>query len=143
MSAPESKDMPGSETQPVRTNSNPEVAATTTTTGAATEETTKKQWWNRSKRSGSQDANSSAPDLAAVQTEEHEVKKPWWYGFKEPGSALQIITAALLAIGIGIIVATQVEKVPDAARVIISIPGDLWLRSLKAVGESPYMAHAH
>ncbi|KAF4459528.1 excitatory amino acid transporter [Fusarium albosuccineum] len=72
-------------------------------------------------------------DIAAVPTEEHEVKKPWWSGFKEPGSALQIISAAALAIAIGVVVATQVDEVPEAARVIISIPGDLWLRSLKAV----------
>ena len=127
MSAPESKDISGTETQPVRTNSNPTVAAE--------EQSSKKQWWHRSKKS-SEGANSG-PDVAAVQTEEHEVKRPWWYSIKEPGSALQIITAALLAIAIGLVVTTQVEKVPDAARVLISIPGDLWLRSLKAVGESP------
>ncbi|KAF5002853.1 hypothetical protein FDECE_10503 [Fusarium decemcellulare] len=77
--------------------------------------------------------SNSSHDIAAVPTEEHEVKKPWWHSFKEPGSALQIISAALLAIAIGIVVATQVDEVPEAARVIISIPGDLWLRSLKAV----------
>ncbi|KAF4981313.1 hypothetical protein FZEAL_2846 [Fusarium zealandicum] len=76
---------------------------------------------------------NSSQDVAAVPTEEHEVKRPWWHSFKEPGSAPQIIVAALLAIAIGLIVVTQVDEVPEAARVIISIPGDLWLRSLKAV----------
>ena len=51
------------------------------------------------------------------------------------GSASQIITAALLAIAIGMAVSTQVDDVPVAAIEIISIPGDLWLRALKAVGE--------
>ncbi|KAJ3467443.1 hypothetical protein FSOLCH5_004090 [Fusarium solani] len=125
MSAPESKDISGTETQPVRTNSNPTVAAE--------EQPSKKQWWHRNKKASSDDGANSGPDVAAVQTEEHEVKRPWWYSIKEPGSALQIISAALLAIAIGLVVTTQVEKVPDAARVIISIPGDLWLRSLKAV----------
>lgn len=125
MSALESKDISGTETQPVRTNSNPTITAE--------DQSSKKQWWHRNKKSSDEGAN--APDVAAVQTEEHEVKKPWWHSIKEPGSALQIILAALLAIAIGLIVTTQVEKVPDAARVIISIPGDLWLRSLKAVGK--------
>ncbi|KAM0439938.1 hypothetical protein ACHAPT_001037 [Fusarium lateritium] len=128
MSATETKEMPGTETQPVRTNSNPNVAP------APTEERpAKKQWWHRNKKTNSDDGANSGPDVAAVQTEEHKVKEPWWSSIKEPGSALQIISAALVAIAIGIVVATQVEKVPDAARVIISIPGDLWLRSLKAV----------
>ncbi|KAH7019392.1 Sodium:dicarboxylate symporter [Ilyonectria destructans] len=69
----------------------------------------------------------------AFTTEEQKIKKPWWHSVKEPGSALQIILAALLAIAIGLAVSTQVDEVPPAARVILSIPGDLWLRALKAV----------
>ncbi|KAH6894291.1 Sodium:dicarboxylate symporter family-domain-containing protein [Thelonectria olida] len=76
---------------------------------------------------------NSSPDIDALSTEEHQEKKPWWHSIKEPGSALQIITAAILAIGIGLAVSTTVDEVPEAARVILSIPGDLWLRSLKAV----------
>lgn len=72
---------------------------------------------------------NSSHDVA----QEEVVKRPWWASIKEPGSALQIICAALLAILIGVVVATQVDSVPEAARVIISIPGDLWLRCLKAV----------
>lgn len=67
-------------------------------------------------------------------SEENGPKKPWWSSIKEPGSALQIIVAAILAIAIGMIVTTQVDEVPEAARILISIPGDLWLRSLKAIG---------
>lgn len=62
------------------------------------------------------------------------IKKPWWHPIKEPGSAAQIVIAAVLAIAIGLIVTTQVDDVPESARVLLSIPGDLWLRSLKAVG---------
>lgn len=56
--------------------------------------------------------------------------------FMTPGSALQIITAAVLGIAIGLIVSTQVDNVPEAAIEILNIPGDLWLRALKAVGKS-------
>jgi hypothetical protein len=78
---------------------------------------------------------NSSPDIDALSTEEHEEKKPWWHSIKEPGSALQIIIAAIFAIGIGLAVSTTVDEVPESARVILSIPGDLWLRSLKAVGK--------
>lgn len=72
-------------------------------------------------------------------SDENGPKKPWWSSIKEPGSAFQIIIAALLAIAIGMIVTTQVDEVPEAARVLISIPGDLWLRSLKAIGMFPIL----
>lgn len=71
---------------------------------------------------------------------EETVKRPWWYSIKEPGSALQIICAAILAIAIGIVVATQAESIPPAVPVIISIPGDLWLRALKAVGTLTHLS---
>ncbi|KAH8729396.1 Sodium:dicarboxylate symporter [Ilyonectria robusta] len=77
--------------------------------------------------------HSGQDAVDAFTTEEHKIKKPWWHSVKEPGSALQIILAALLAIAIGLTVSTQVDEVPPAARVILSIPGDLWLRALKAV----------
>ena len=48
---------------------------------------------------------------------------------------MQIVVAALLAIAIGLTVTNTVDKVPDAARAIIGIPGVLWLRSLRAVGQ--------
>ncbi|TLS31622.1 hypothetical protein PpBr36_02555 [Pyricularia pennisetigena] len=52
---------------------------------------------------------------------------------KTPGSAVQIVISAIVAIAIGLIVTTQVDSVPKAVIPILSIPGDLWLRSLKAV----------
>ncbi|KAJ4263846.1 hypothetical protein NW762_005880 [Fusarium torreyae] len=76
---------------------------------------------------------NSSNDIPRDHVEEEVVKKPWWYSIKEPGSALQIICAALLAIAIGVVVATQVDSVPDTAIVIIGIPGNMWLRALKAV----------
>jgi hypothetical protein len=66
---------------------------------------------------------------------ESEAKKPWWHSIKEPGSAAQIISAALVAIAIGMAVAATVDDVPDAAADIINIPGNLWLRALKCVGK--------
>ncbi|KAM0561116.1 hypothetical protein ACHAPJ_003619 [Fusarium lateritium] len=76
---------------------------------------------------------NSSNDIPRDHVEEEVVKKPWWHSIKEPGSALQIISAALLAIAIGVVVATQADSVPDAAIVIIGIPGNMWLRALKAV----------
>jgi len=49
------------------------------------------------------------------------------------GSATQIVVAALLGVAIGLIVSTQADNIPDAAVEIVNIPGDLWLRALKAV----------
>lgn len=63
-------------------------------------------------------------------------KKPWWHSVKVWGSATQIVIAAILGLALGLIVSTQVEVVPPAATEILNIPGDLWLRALKAVGES-------
>jgi hypothetical protein len=78
---------------------------------------------------------NSSNDIPQGYSEEEVIKRPWWHGFKEPGHALQIITAALLAIAIGLIVVTQVDEVPQAAIVLLSIIGNLWLRALKAVGK--------
>jgi hypothetical protein len=60
---------------------------------------------------------------------------PWWASIKEPGSALQIVTAAVIAIVIGLSVGLTVDEVPEAAIVLLKIPGTLWLRALKAVGQ--------
>ncbi|KAJ4005289.1 hypothetical protein NW752_011251 [Fusarium irregulare] len=76
---------------------------------------------------------NSSSDIPQGYTEEEAIKRPWWHGFKTPGHALQIISAALVAIAIGLIVVTQVDEVPEAAIVILSIIGNLWLRALKAV----------
>jgi hypothetical protein len=81
---------------------------------------------------------SSPGNLTPQQTideGEMEKKKTMWQRFKEPGSVWQIIFAALLAIAIGLIVTTQVDEVPEAAIAILAIPGQLWLRALRAVGK--------
>lgn len=72
-------------------------------------------------------------DRDAVAAEES--KKPWWKVFLEPGSAPQIVTAAVLAIALGLGIKEAVGTVPQAAITIVGIPGVLWLRALKAVGE--------
>ncbi|KAF4425112.1 excitatory amino acid transporter [Fusarium acutatum] len=80
---------------------------------------------------------NSSSDIPHDHAEEEIVKKPWWHSFKEPGSALQIIVAALFAIAIGVVVATQVDDIPEAAPILVGIIGNMWLRALKAVGEFP------
>ncbi|KAL4905029.1 hypothetical protein BDW74DRAFT_167824 [Aspergillus multicolor] len=65
-------------------------------------------------------------------TESEQPKKPWWHAIKEPGSALQIVTAAAIAIAIGLAVSSTVDDIPYAAPTIIEIPGALWLRALRA-----------
>jgi len=60
----------------------------------------------------------------------------WFRPFFEPGSAVQIVCAAVLAIIIGMVVNVTVDEVPPAAIAILGIPGRLWLRALQAVGTS-------
>ena len=83
-------------------------------------------------------STSSPSDLSPRPTyaeEMPEQKKTLWQKFITPGSVLQIIAAALFAIAIGLIVTTQVSEVPDAAVALLAIPGQLWLRALRAVGQ--------
>jgi hypothetical protein len=67
------------------------------------------------------------------------VKRKWyqqmWDSLKTPGSAMQIVTAALIAIAIGLAVSTTVSDIPEAVPVILEIPGSLWLRALRATGK--------
>jgi hypothetical protein len=79
--------------------------------------------------------NSSSDLPRGSIMEEEVIKKPWYNGFKQPGHALQIITAAVLAIAIGVVVATQVDEIPETAITLLGIIGNLWLRALKAVGK--------
>ncbi|KAK7049710.1 hypothetical protein VNI00_005741 [Paramarasmius palmivorus] len=62
--------------------------------------------------------------------------RPWhqslFASIKEPGSALQIVIAAILAIAIGVSVSATVGDIPEAVPIILKIPGDLWLRALRA-----------
>jgi len=71
----------------------------------------------------------AGPGIEVAQPE----KKTFWQRVKEPGSVWQIIFAALLAIAIGLIVTTQVDDIPEACTAILAIPGNLWLRALRAV----------
>lgn len=79
----------------------------------------------------------SAP---ATPPAEHDAKSttsakhPWWHPITKP--VVQMLVAAALAVIIGIVVAATVENVPDAARALLAIPGDLWLRALKCIGKS-------
>lgn len=96
------------------------------------------------------------PDVDAVKSNESSSnenmyggyeepkKQTFWELAKEPGSAIQIVAAALLAVAIALPVAFHVE--PDSstssgrslldASTILNIPGRLWLRALTAVGKS-------
>lgn len=76
---------------------------------------------------------SIATDQEPIQ-EPVTPKKAWYHSFLVFGSAAQIVTAAVLAIAIGLIVSTQADNVPTSAVELVHIPGDLWLRALKAVG---------
>lgn len=59
-------------------------------------------------------------------------KKPWWHLVTEPGSAVQIIIAAVSAIAIGLPISST-QDVPDEAMNLLAIPGNLWLRALTCV----------
>jgi len=69
---------------------------------------------------------------------EEKVKGPWYKVVQNevmtPGSALQIVIAAAIAIGIGMAVTATVDDIPEAAPIILEIPGMLWLRALRATG---------
>lgn len=81
-------------------------------------------------------SNQTPPSPAE---EEEKPKRPILQRLKDSfftfGSATQIVSAALLAVAIGLIVSTQAPNVPESAVELVNIPGDLWLRALKAVGE--------
>lgn len=59
-------------------------------------------------------------------------KKAWWHPIKEPGSAVQIVIAAVVAIGIGLAITSTVDDIPTACPEILEIPGTTWLRALRA-----------
>jgi hypothetical protein len=78
--------------------------------------------------------SSPSEDIMPSPTVAVEEKKTFIQKVMTPGSVWQIIIAALLAIAIGLAVTTSVDEIPDAAVVLLSIPGNLWLRALRAVG---------
>ncbi|KAF2721820.1 putative Sodium/dicarboxylate symporter [Polychaeton citri CBS 116435] len=63
-------------------------------------------------------------------------KRRWYQSLcselKTPGSALQILIAAAIAIAIGVSASATVDEIPEAAPALLQIPGDLWLRGLRA-----------
>ncbi|KIX00112.1 uncharacterized protein Z518_10249 [Rhinocladiella mackenziei CBS 650.93] len=69
---------------------------------------------------------------AAVETPKRTWSQALYQSLKEPGSALQIVIAAAIAIGIGMAVTANVQDIPDAAPIILEVPGSLWLRALRA-----------
>jgi hypothetical protein len=86
-----------------------------------------------------------SPSAAGSAPHAEEVKRTWYQSLvasvKEPGSATQIIIAAILAIAIGMPVVSTVGEVPQAAIDIIGIPGGLWLRALKCIGRLCRLSH--
>jgi hypothetical protein len=50
----------------------------------------------------------------------------------------KVYDEGISAIAIGLIVTTQVSDIPDAAVALLAIPGQLWLRALRAVGQLPH-----
>ena len=89
------------------------------------------------------DAERVSPTVSQDEVAQDEVDRPKetfgqraWRVTKTPGSAIQIVIAAALAIAIGMAVTTTVDDIPEAAGVLVGIPGVLWLRALKAVGMS-------
>lgn len=84
-------------------------------------------------QSAQERTNTVSPDQGA------EPNRPWWHPIIEPGHAVQIIIAAVvaIAIGLGVTAAVGKDNIPEAAPAILGIPGQLWLRALQAVGELP------
>lgn len=83
-------------------------------------------------REGSNELSSAGESPIAKRNWYQQI----WDSLKTPGSAMQIITAALLAIAIGLAVSTTVSDIPEAVPVILEIPGSLWLRALRATGKT-------
>ena len=90
---------------------------------------------------GKADDDSSDQQEVTIQpvrtTETEETPKRPWYQrmfatLMEPGSALQIVVAALIAIAIGMAITATVDDIPEAAPILLEIPGNLWLRALRA-----------
>ena len=75
----------------------------------------------------SQDGESTQPKRTFMQS--------LVASLKQPGSAVQIIISASIAIIIGLSVSTTVSEIPEAVPVILEIPGDLWLRALQATSK--------
>lgn len=103
-----------------------------------------------SNKDASEQSKQVSPDVDAVKSNESSSnenmyggyeepkKKTFWELAKEPGSAIQIVAAALVAVAIALPVAFEVDADSKAladASTILNIPGRLWLRALTAVGK--------
>ena len=76
--------------------------------------------------------NESEASGTMETTEKKTIGQRLWKTTKTPGSAIQILIAAIIAIAIGMAVTATVQDIPEAAPVILEIPGSLWLRALRA-----------
>lgn len=79
---------------------------------------------------------SSSNEYDQYAAFEEPEKKTFWQLCKEPGSAIQIVAAALLAVAIALPVAFEADQSSSglaSASTILNIPGRLWLRALTAV----------
>jgi hypothetical protein len=83
-----------------------------------------------------QDADPHAGKRADAmpRTDDATAKKSFWKKQLEAGRPLPIIAAAALAIAIGLAVSTT-GGAPRPAWIILAIPGNLWLRALRATGK--------
>lgn len=80
-------------------------------------------------------SSNTGTNNAEVDVPKGTLAQRTWRTLKTPGSALQIVIAALIAIAIGLAVSATVNDIPEAAPAILEIPGALWLRALRATGE--------
>ena len=80
----------------------------------------------------SQVSTDTSDNTAEPVRSKHHGK--WYASVFEAGSATQIVIAAVLAIALGLGITAAVNEVPEAVVKILGIPGQLWLRCLKAVG---------
>ncbi|GAB7366382.1 hypothetical protein MBLNU230_g8180t1 [Neophaeotheca triangularis] len=78
-------------------------------------------------------SNEEMREVTGEVTSKGNFGQRLWGETKRPGSAIQIIIAAVIAIAIGVGVSASVSSVPDAAVDILNIPGNLWLRALRCV----------
>lgn len=81
-------------------------------------------------------SNSNNPG-PAPETLPGAKERKWWHSIKEPGSAIQIVLSAAIALGIGLGVSST-HEVPSEATTLLAIPGNLWLRALTCVGMSSF-----
>lgn len=79
-------------------------------------------------------ASSTASSPVDIESQQSfPPKGPLWKRVLK-NKSFQMIFAAVLAIVIGLVVAATVDKVPDAVKSILALPGYMWLRAVKCVG---------